>query len=295
MKFVCDVDVDFCIESGTSLIELNFQNLKNLIMKKLQKNTGTCSDEQKKRLDSVKHKEWMEAQKDVLPTIARLLHGRVKTDKDGQVEMVGGYTKYGAHSESELGGNALFHYWGLIVQTLYDGTCTWDPELSLAEQLNEMAEPVIDEAVKEYRSRKKEEERLGVDSTPVDFDVDWLGEEDGDLSTTVEMTGGVVGMTDDVDAEASRHMKWETICGAADGDKELEAFVQVTGECGTMKEVNERLGLKGDDRDRLMKRLKRRFDKNSYPMGKRRKSEKIKVKSEKFFGKERRFLANFGQ
>lgn len=257
-------------------------------MKKLQKNTGTCSDEQKKRLDSVKHKEWMEAQKEVLPMIARLLHGRVKTDKDGQVEMVGGYTKYGVHSESELGGNALFHYWGMIVQTLYDGTCTWKPELSLADQLKEMAEPVIDEAVKVYRCRKKEEERLGVDSTPVDFDVDWIGEEDGDLSTTVEMTGGVVGMTDDVDAEASRHMKWETICGAADGDKELEAFVQVTGESQSMKEVNERLGLKGDDRDRLMKRLKRRFDKNSYPMGKRRKSEK-------FFGKERRFLANFGQ
>lgn len=252
----------FAAESGTSLVELNFSQLKNRFMKTLQKNTGTCSDEQKKRLDSVKHKEWKDAREAVLPTIARLLHGRVKTDKDGQVEMVGGYTKYGAHSESELGGNALFHYWGLIVQTLYDGTCTWDPALSLAEQLKEMAEPVIDEAVKEYRSRKKEEERLGVDSTPVDFDVDWIGEEDGDLSTAVEMT-------EDADVEASKHMKWEAICGAADGDDELEAFVQVTGESETMKEVNERLGLKGDDRDRLMKRLKRRFDKNSYPMGKR--------------------------
>lgn len=222
-------------------------------MKKLQKNTVTCSNEQKKRLDSVKHKEWKDAQEAVLPTIARLLHGRVKTDKDGKVEMVGGYTKYGAHSECEVGGEALFHYWGMIVQTLYDGTCTWPPELSLAEQLNEMAEPVIDEAVKEYRSRKKEEERLGIDSTPVDMDVEWLGEDESMTETT-----------------DYRHMMWEEICEAADGDAELEAFVQATGESDTMKEVNERLGLKGNDRDRLLKRLKRRFGKNSYPMGKRR-------------------------
>lgn len=93
-------------------------------MKTLQKKTETCSSEQLKRLEAVKRKEWKEAQEALMPTIARLLHGRVKTDKDGQVEMVGGYTKYGAHSESELGGNALFHYWGMIVQTLYDGTCT---------------------------------------------------------------------------------------------------------------------------------------------------------------------------
>ena len=225
-------------------------------MKKLQKNTVTCSDEQKKRLDSVKRSEWKEAQKALLPIIARQLHGRVKTDKDGHVEMVGGYTKYGAHSEREVGGEALFHYWGMIVQTLYDGTCTWAPELSLEDQLKEMAEPVIDEAVKDYRSRRKEEERLGIDSTPVDLDVDWLGVEDGDLSTAVELT-------DDTDAEARKHMKWEAICEAADGDDELEAFVQVTGECGTMKEVVGKKRLKNSVGFRRIlgnRLVRRRFD-----------------------------------
>ena len=222
-------------------------------MQKSQKKTETCSKEQLKKLNAVKRSEWKEAQKALLPIIARQLHGRVKTDKDGHVEMVGGYTKYGVHSESEVGGEALFHYWGMIVQTLYDGTCTWAPELSLEDQLKEMAEPVIDEAVKDYRSRRKEEERLGIDSTPVDFDVDWLGEDESMAETT-----------------DYRHMKWEAICEAADGDAELEDFVQVTGESLTMKEVNERLGLKGDDRDRLMKRLKRRMEKKSYPMGNRR-------------------------
>lgn len=158
-------------------------------MQKSQKKTETCSKEQLKKLNAVKRSEWKEAQKALLPIIARQLHGRVKTDKDGHVEMVGGYTKYGVHSESEVGGEALFHYWGMIVQTLYDGTCTWAPELSLEDQLKEMAEPVIDEAVKDYRSRRKEEERLG---------------------------------------------------------------------------------LKGDDRDRLLKRLRRKVQKKSYPMGNRR-------------------------
>ena len=258
--------MDFCSESGTSLVVFGFSKLKKIIMETKQKETTTCSSEQLKRLEAVKCKEWKEAQEALMPTIARLLHGRVKTDKDGQVELVGGYTKFGAHSESELGGNALFHYWGMIVQTLYDGTCTWDSELSLAEQLKEMAEPVVDEAVKAYRDRLKEEERLGIDSRPVDFDVDWLGEDESLSETTTD----------------HHHMMWELICEAADGDAELEAFVQATGESQAMKEVNERLGLKGDDRDRLMKRLKRKVKKKSYPMGKGRKRENLKVKSEKF-------------
>ena len=214
-------------------------------MKTMQKTTETCSNEQLEKLNSVKPKEWMDVQKALLPTIARRLHGRVKTDKDGHVEMVGGYTKYGAHSEREVGGEALFHYWGKIVETLYDGTCQWDDELSLTEQLKEMAEPVIDNAVKAYRSRQKEEKRWGIESTPVDFDVEWLDEDESMAETSTDY----------------RHTMWETICEAADGDAELEAFVQATGESRTMKEVNERLGLKGDDRDRLLKRLKRRVGK----------------------------------
>jgi hypothetical protein len=79
-------------------------------MKTMQKTAETCSNEQLEKLNSVKPKEWMDVQKALLPTIARRLHGRVKTDKDGHVEMVGGYTKYGAHSEREVGGEALFHY-----------------------------------------------------------------------------------------------------------------------------------------------------------------------------------------
>ena len=58
-----------------------------------------------------------------------------------------------------------------------------------------------------------------------------------------------------------QHQLWEKVCAAADGDKELEEFVQVTGECKTLRQVNERLQLKDGDRDRLQKRLKRKVNK----------------------------------
>jgi hypothetical protein len=223
--------------------------------------------------------------------ISMLLHGKLKEDENGRKVLVGGYTTFGAHSEVRLGGKALYHYQGMVVEKLYDGSCEWKAENSLAEQLKEIAESVIDDSVKEFRSHQKECERLGIDSRPVGLDVDWLGEEDGDLSTdsstavgmsngAVEMTGELLGMTDgglSTEVEMTddvRHMKWEAICEAADGDSELEAFVQVTGESQSMKEVNERLGLKGDDRDRLMKRLKRKVGKKSYPKGKGRSRRK---------------------
>ena len=58
-----------------------------------------------------------------------------------------------------------------------------------------------------------------------------------------------------------QHQLWEKVCAAADGDKELEEFVQITGECTKMRQVNERLHLEKGDRDRLQKRLKRKVNK----------------------------------
>ena len=100
-----------------------------------------------------------------------------------------------------------------------------------------------------FRSQK-EDERLGISSTPVALDVEWLGGDEGLAEATSDY----------------RHQEWETICEAADGDQELEAFVQVTGESRSLKEVSQRLRLKDGDRDRLMKRLKRRVRKK-LPIG----------------------------
>lgn len=58
-----------------------------------------------------------------------------------------------------------------------------------------------------------------------------------------------------------QHQLWEKVCKAADGDKELAAFVQKTGESKTLQEVNDSLHLKDGDRDRLQKRLQRKVNK----------------------------------
>ena len=205
---------------------------------------------QLEKLNSAKGKEWKEVQNSLMEAIARLLHGTLKKDESGRAYLSGGYTLYGAHSEREVGGDALYHYFGMVVEKLFDGSCEWKAENSLEDQLKEMAGLVIDEAVKAYRKQLKEDERLGVNSTPVAIDVEWLGEDDG---------------LADVSSD-HRHQEWEAICEAADGDQELEAFVQVTGECKSLKEVGERLHLRDGERDKLMKRLKRRVKKKkSYP------------------------------
>ena len=207
--------------------------------------------EQLKRLSEVGRSQWRTALSVLMLEISLLLHGKLEDDENGKKVLVGGYTQYGAHSENTLGGEALYHYQGMVVEKLYDGSCEWKPENSLEEQLKEMAGPVIDAAVKAYRHRQKEDERLGISSTPVAIDADWLGEDERLAESSSD----------------SRHMKWETICEAADGDQELEAFVQATGESKSLKEVNERLKLKAGDRDRLMKRLKRKVKKKKLPKG----------------------------
>jgi len=206
--------------------------------------------EQSKRLNAVSCSQWRAALATLMIELALLLHGKLDDDENGRKVLVGGYTQYGAHSEYRLGGEALYHYQGMVVEKLYDGSCEWKQENSLEEQLKEMARPVIDDAVKAYRRQQKEDERLGISSTPVALDVEWLGGDEGLAEATSDY----------------RHQEWETICEAADGDQELEAFVQVTGESRSLKEVSQRLRLKDGDRDRLMKRLKRRVRKK-LPIG----------------------------
>jgi hypothetical protein len=61
-----------------------------------------------------------------------------------------------------------------------------------------------------------------------------------------------------------QHHLWETVCSAADGDPELERFVQTTGQSQTMQEVNTALNLQDGERDRLQKRLQRKVNKLKY-------------------------------
>ena len=112
--------------------------------------------DQLKRLSEVSRSQWRAALSVLMLEISLLLHGKLKDDEYGKKVLVGGYTQYGAHSEYRLGGDALYHYQGMVVEKLYDGSCEWKAENSLEDQLKEMAGPVIGDAVKAYRKQLKE-------------------------------------------------------------------------------------------------------------------------------------------
>lgn len=72
-------------------------------------------DRQLERLNAVPWQVWTEALDNLLHVISRLLHGELEMDNSGRYHLVGGYVKYGAHCDRELGGKALYHYQSMVV------------------------------------------------------------------------------------------------------------------------------------------------------------------------------------
>ena len=200
--------------------------------------------EQLKRLKAVSRSQWRAALAVLMLEIAYLLHGHLKENKYGRKYLVGGYTEYGAHSEENLCGDPLYHYQSVVVEKLFDGSCEWKAENSLAEQLKKIAANVISNEVDKFKRRQKREERTGQSSQMVSLDE----------------ANGAVNRMEQLEADP-RHLHWEQICAAADGDEELERYVQAVGESKQLKDVREALGLKAGDSERLQKKLKRRVKK----------------------------------
>lgn len=199
---------------------------------------------QLEKLNSAKGKEWKEVQNSLMEAIARLLHGTLKKDESGRAYLSGGYTLYGAHSEREVGGDALYHYFGMVVEKLFDGSCEWKAQNSLEDQLKRIAEHVIPNEAAKYRTQMNREERNGYCSQTLSLDE----------------ASGAVGCMEDGGMD-HRHAHWELICEAADGDEELEKYVQAVGESKQLKDVRQSLRLKAGETERLVKRLKRRVAK----------------------------------
>ena len=200
--------------------------------------------EQLKRLKAVSRSQWRAALAVLMLEIAFLLHGKLKEDENGRKYLAGGYTQYGAHSEVRLGGEALYHYQSVVVEKLFDGSCEWKAENSLAEQLKKIAANVISNEVDKFKRRQKREERTGQSSQTVSLD-------EANAAVNRMEDGGI----------DPHHAHWELICEAADGDEELERYVQAVGESKQLKDVREALGLKSGETERLQKKLKRRVKK----------------------------------
>ena len=148
--------------------------------------TQSQFERQLKKLLRVRWTEWEDALEELTPKISRLLHGHVYTDTKQMKHVVGGYTIFGAHSGHELGGEALYHYQGYVVEKLYDGTYEWQPGVRLADILKEIAEKEIPQVVKDYKTRIKTEERFGFYGNFVSLDEKWMGGQDDDKDDETE-------------------------------------------------------------------------------------------------------------
>lgn len=251
------------------------------------------------KLDHLPWPVWEDALDKLLPVISRLLHGSLVEDENHWKHLVGGYTKFGAHSSFRLGGEALYHYQTVVVEKLYDGSCEWKPENTLAEQLQKIACRVIPNEAKKYAAQMRYEQRHGYSSKAVSLDVEWMGKEDDytgeemDELVAVDDNNKVavaeVGIGDIVKQQAIKaigptevptaqqgntiqntefeggtdlmHMQWEKICTAADDDPQLAQYVQIVGESKQLKDVREKGGYEPGDTDKLIKRLRRKVNK----------------------------------
>lgn len=233
---------------------------------------------QRLRLKAVTNEEWADALDDLTEALSSpyLLGGRAIVGPHKHKILVGARTLYGAHSHYNLcTSNVLYHYQADLILALYDCKWRWPDDVSLSEMLIRMACSRISKAVEKYKKQKDKEAEQGINTKPVNFDVEWVGAEDEALpnsndddspddeeeeeETTFDADNE---SADDNTAHAAmldiKHKRWELVCSAADGDKQLEAYVQVVGESEHLKDVREKGGYEPGDTDKLIKRLRRK-------------------------------------
>lgn len=148
--------------------------------------------QQLERLKKVPWAEKAEALDHLLLVISRLLHGYLVVDENGRKHLAGGNTRFGAHSEREVGGETLYDYQTKVVEKLYDGSCRWMPQNTLAEQLEKIANSMIPKMVPVYKNQVKKEEEVGYCRKTVSLDVEWMGKEDdytGDETDELKLVG----------------------------------------------------------------------------------------------------------
>ena len=236
--------------------------------------------DQLKRLLAVTPKQWREVEFELALEIARLLGGELIGGKNATYRYIkGGKTTYGAHSEPAQAGNPLLSYETKIVEKLWKCNSWWNPEYELIDQLKRIAKHLIEDEQEAYMRNIDYEKRHGYSSKPVSLDVNWIGRPDdytgeetdvlvpeGEVTSDMPTMGENSAIMNQVlVAGDERHQNWEKVCAAADGEKELEDYVQAVGESRRLKDVRVALNLKPGDSDKLTKKLKRRvykLDKN---------------------------------
>ena len=259
--------------------------------------TQQQKERQKKLLNAVKWPEWRKAIDELTLKISCLLHGHIEEDELGVKHVVGGYTQYGAHSAYERGGEALYDYESTIVSKLINCECEWKEGLSLSDQLKEIASHVIDDKVQKYLRKKAREDRTGIHTKPISLDVGWMGREDDYTGYVTDMIVAVRPDTsskdeneDDaaeqetptdkdselitslvfgVSSKAEEEELWEIMYEAAQGDQELEWFLKMHEPTSSQEVEEDAKHMTSRERDRLVKKLRRRVNSKIKDNGKK--------------------------
>lgn len=241
--------------------------------------------QQLERLKKVPWAEKAEALDHLLLVISRLLHGYLVVDENGRKHLAGGNTRFGAHSEREVGGETLYDYQTKVVEKLYDGSCRWMPQNTLAEQLEKIANSMIPKMVPVYKNQVKKEEEVGYCRKTVSLDVEWMGKEDdytGDETDELKLVGNYkeyeeklpegqtseiptegdnkrVANLEETAAKSTRDAQWKLLFAVADNDPDpnMERFLQGVNMGLSPKEMSQELGLTARQIDTIRKRLVR--------------------------------------
>lgn len=196
-------------------------------------------DQQKKRLALVSKQQWREALATLTRHMTKKLHARVVYDKqspDGR--LVGGRTVSGAHSDLNLGGNALFHYHSGVLVALYHGAEEWLEDEELLDAMIRVVDKLMKQEVSDYTKRRR---HIGICT-------------EGDVETLPEAQQP----TDDGKERVDQlQMIWD----AVEGEENLERYVDAQSRHKKLDGVCSELGISKRDADNLRKKVIRRTKK----------------------------------
>lgn len=196
---------------------------------------------QQERLDAVSKQQWRVVLEGVTRHMtaklkAQLLEGEAARERGGSPDgmLVGGRTRTGAHSELELGGNALFHYQSEAFKALYYGEEEWGEE-SLLEAMIAVVDKQMKEQVRSYKQRRR---ALGVQT---EDDVEKMKE-----------------ASEKAEDQDERVVQLQKMWDAVQGDPELERYVDCLSRHKKLEGVCEELHITKREADNLRKKVKRR-------------------------------------
>ena len=199
--------------------------------------------QQLKKLAAVPERAWREAQDVLARHITMRLGGKIIHNPLETPALVGGKTKFGAHSEQNLGINAITYYTEEAVLKLYHCKWHWKEDRSLSEQLIIIVNSLIQKNVEAYNRKPPE-------ATPKEVDIESLN--DDRLMTYVQAS--------DLGTESDPY--YLQAQQAVKHDPQLLAFVDAVIDCDNTDEICARLDISKKQVYNLTKRLKRIWYKN---------------------------------